>query len=201
MKLTVPNVATMSRRERVMISVSALVMCVVLLDRLVLGPWWRHTARVRKEIHRLEEDIRVYHQLLTRAPLINREVDAYAPYRRPDSEAPANLAALLREIESLGSQGGVSLGEVKPTEGATNPLYTEYAVDVEFRGSLEQAVHFLHLLQSSKLLFTLERATVERSRDEVGMLDASLRLQCKVTGAATPAAPAAGASKQATGGG
>jgi Tfp pilus assembly protein PilO len=191
MKLALPDPSTMSRRERLMLTAAALVICLVVLDRLVLGPWWRHIATVRREIRRLETSIDTYRQLLTRAPQINKSVDAYREYLRPAGAEPPNLAALLREIESLGTESGGSLGEVKPSEGAANAFYQEYAIDVQFQGSVEQTIHLLHLLQSSKLLFGLQRATLQRSREDPGTIAATLRLTSKVFKAPSTAAPPA----------
>ena len=188
----------MSRRERLLAASGVVAVCVVLMDQLVLGPWLRHTTKVGQEIHRLEEGIRTYHQLLTRAPQINAEVDLYKEFVRNEAEPEPDMAALLREVELLGGQSGVSLGEVKPLEGSSNALYREYAVDVQYRASMEQAVHFLYLLQSSKLLFSIQKAAVEKSNDDPSVLQGSIRLTSKVIHGrgASPAAEPATAEKK-----
>ena len=180
MKLALPNFSAMSRRERMLVVGSCFVLSVVLMDRLVLGPWWQHISRVRQDIHRLEEAIRTDLQLLSRQPQVELESLAYRDYLRAPGVPEPNLAALLREIESLGTESGVSLGEVKPSEGTPNALYRQYDINVESRGTLEQCVHFLYLLQSSKLLFGLDRVTLEHSTEDPATLKASLQLTSKV---------------------
>ena len=190
----VANLASLSRRERLLVAGSVLVLCVVALDQLVLGPWWRHITKIRRDITRLESSIGGYHELLRRSPQIQGEIESYTEYLRPvDAEQPT-LATLLREIESLGEQSGISLGEVKPLEGSTNSLYQEFAIQVQYRGSLEQWVHFVYLLQTSKSLFAVERLAVERSGEDPGVLQGSVRLTSRAANAAAPAQEAETAS-------
>ena len=177
---TLPTFSSLSRRERLLAFGGALVMCVVVLDRLVLGPWWRHTHHVRQEIARLEKTIRRERQLLERKPQILAEAEAYREHLQADGAAGASdMASLLREIETLGTQSGISLGEVKPAEGAANDVYQEYAVDVQYQGSLDQWLRFVYLLQTSKTLFILERAAVSLTEEGSDLLQGSLRVTGK----------------------
>ncbi|MBI3324654.1 MAG: type 4a pilus biogenesis protein PilO [Candidatus Omnitrophica bacterium] len=181
MKLpSLPNFATMSRRERMLAAGSVLVLSSVLLDRGVLSPWLGHMAKVRREIQQLETDLRNYDALLARKSQIQAEAEAYREYLSPPSRE-TDMAALLREVEALGKESGVTLGEMKPTEGASSELYQEYTIDVQYQGSLEQWVRFVYLLQTSTALFTIERGAVARTTDEgSGTLQGSLRLSGRV---------------------
>ncbi len=190
----VPNLANLSRRERMLVAGSVLVLCVVALDQLVLGPWWRHIANIGREITRLESSVAGYHQLLRRSPQIQGEIEMYTEYMRPAEAEQPTLATLLREIESLGEQSGISLGEVKPLEGSTNSLYQEFAIQVQYRGSLEQWVHFVYLLETSKSLFTIERLAVDRSSEDPGVLEGTVRLTSRAANTGAPAQAPATAS-------
>jgi len=66
---------------------------------------------------------------------------------------------------------------------------------VQYRGSLEQAVHFLYLLQSSRLLFSIERAALDKSNEDPATLRGSVRLTSKVIHGRDKA-PANGAAKK-----
>ena len=177
MKLpTLPDFSTMSRRERLLTFGSLMIVSMVLLDRVVLGPWGRHTQHVRQEIARFETAIRRQNELLSREPTIRAEAEAYHDHLRPETDPPLTMAGVLREIEGLGTQSGVALGEVKPLEaGATQEL----VIDVQCRGSLEQWIRFVYLVQSSTTLFDIQRATLARTKDDPSLVEGALRLSSK----------------------
>lgn len=204
MKLSMPRLpdpATMSSRERLLGAACLVVVSVVLLDRLVLGPWWEHTSHVRHDVARLEESIRRYEDMLSRKPQIMQEVERYRQYLRPDTAPEPTMAALIREVEALGKQSGVSLGDVKPLPGAVNDLYKELALEVQSTGTLEQWMEFVYLLQTSPTLFQLERATVgirEQGSDAVvGSLRLTSRVPQSEVPAASPPLPKAAANQHA----
>ena len=179
-RLTWPDFSTFSRRERLLSFGSLLILSLVLLDRVVLGPWGHHTHHVRQEIERLEVAIRRQQELLNREPKIRAEAEAYREHLRVNDEPIPDMAGVLREIEGLGAQSGVTLGEVKPLEGAAKDTYQEYAIDVQYRGSLEQWIHFVYLLQSSKSLFAIQRATIARKGEDPSQVEGTLRLSSKI---------------------
>ena len=86
------------------------------------------------------------------------------------------MAALLREIESLGKDSGVSLSEVKPLFGTPDEANYEHALEIRYEGTLQQWVRFIHLLETSKSLFEIERATLALKEEGSDQLEGSLRL-------------------------
>jgi len=175
-----PELSKMSSRERLLTALVILCVSAVLLDRFVLGPWWRHTHQVRQEIERLEADIRAYDQLLTRRPQVLAEVEAYSTYIRQVDAGQVEMAELLREIEAMGKGSGMILGEVKPLslEEREGPLQEE-ALEVHYSGSLKQWIHFIYLIQTSRSMFHIERAIVALQTNEAELLEGSLRLSRK----------------------
>lgn len=194
MKLTVPklpDLASLSRRERLLAAGTAVAIAFVMLDRAVLGPWWQHGKRVRQEVRSLEEALRARRQLLDRKPQIVGELEAYRDYLRPDPSRGSDMASLLREIETLGAKSGILLGEVKPSAGAGTEDYQEYGLDVQYQGSLQQWIHFIYLLEASRWLFDIERATITRQTEGVDLVEGSIRLTSRVL-RPQPSPPAAG---------
>lgn len=179
-RLAIPTLSSLSRRERLLAMAGLLVMAVMALDRGVLGPWLRHTRTIHQEIQRLEAMIRSDRELIRRKPQILGQTEAYQEYLRLDQSAEPDMASLLREIETLGSRSGVSLGQVKPLEGTTEASSRSFAIEVEYKGSLQEWVHFVYLLQTSRSLFDLERATVARMEAGASQVQGSLRLTSRV---------------------
>ena len=180
MKLpALPKFSALSTRERLLAAGVVFVVSVLLLDRVVLGPWWRHVHEVKQEIRRLQKSIRTYEQLLDRKPQLLAEVEAYSVYLRQLESGQADVASLLREIETIGKESGISLGEVKPVTTGGESLQ-EYLFEIHFNGSLKQWIHFVYLLQTSKTLFQIDRAAISAQEGNPGTLDGSLRLVRKV---------------------
>lgn len=173
--LSLPKLSQLSRRERLFAAVSMLVVMVLLLDRLVLGPWWNHTVRVRQEIQKLEKDLWRHQELLNRSPQILREVELYSEHLSYAEVGAVDMASLLREVEALGIESGIVLNEVKPLPTGGNQWSEAFAFEVSFAATLPEWVHFVHLIQSSKLLFEITRASVEMTDENSPILKGSLR--------------------------
>ena len=186
MKLpTLPNPSTWSKRERLLAGVGVLALLIVAMDRLVLGPWWQHAQHVRKEIAKLETSIRTEQQLISRRPVIMAEATSYGEaFRNADSQPP-DMSALLRELESLGTQSGLQLGEVKPLAQPSDG--GGVTLDVQYTGSFQAWVHFIYLVQTSPSLLEIDRAVVAMDDLETSTLKGSVRLTSYAVRAAPPA--------------
>ena len=186
MKLpSLPNPSTWSKRERLLAAFGVLALLTVAMDRLVIGPWWSHTQRVRKEIAKLETAIRTQQQLISRRPVIMAEAAGYGDaFRDPNSEPP-DMAGLLRALESLGTQSGLQLGEVKPlaSSGESGGGAT---LDVQYTGPFQAWAHFVYLVQTSPSLLEIDRAVVTMDDLETSTLKGSMRLTSYAVQAATP---------------
>ncbi len=181
---TLPNPSTWSKRERLMAACGVLAVMVVAMDRLVISPWWSHTQPLRKEIAKMETAIRTQQQLISRRPVIMAEAVGYGEAFRDPTGTPPDMAGLLRELESLGTQSGLQLGEVKPL--AASGEGSGVALDVQYTGPFQAWVHFVYLLQTSPSLLEIDRAVVAMDDLETSMLKGSVRLTSYAVRAATP---------------
>jgi len=172
-----PDVSKMSTRERLLAGAGVLIVCLVLLDRGVLAPWWRYTRRINEEISKLDREIAARGIFLSRQEEIRGKVEGFRGMLRLAQSAEVEMANLVREVEALGGKSGVVLGPINP-QPVTEPLgtYQEHALDVQYQGTLEQSVRFLHLIESSTALFRVDRAELELERRESGVLKGSVRI-------------------------
>ena len=181
MKLpALPNLSNLKPRERLLAASVVFTISIVLLDRVVLGPWWKHVQEVRQDIHKLEATIRTYQRLVDRKPQILAEVEAYSEQLSQAGNASLDMAALLREIETIGRESGISLGEVKPLTVTEDDLFRQQSFEIHYTGTMEQWVRFVHMLQTSELLFRVDRASLAAAEGNAERLDGSLRLTQKV---------------------
>ena len=192
-----PDPSSMSRRERLMAMGSALVVVAVILDRAVMGPWWQHTRRVREDIHRLELSITTHDRLLSRKDQIDAKGKLYEDYIGTERPGVLDMASLIREIESVGKDSGITLGEVKPLEGAE--LGQAFIVEVQYQGSMEQWMQFLYLLQTSKSLLTIERASAQKQENSPDQLEGAVRISSQARRVVVPHARFDGPEQSAAG--
>ncbi len=170
-----PNFSQLSARERLLAAGVIFSFSVVLLDRVVLGPWWRHVNQMRSDVHRLESSLRTYQKLLARKQQITSEAESFSEFLEAGFKT-TDTAGLLREIESMGKESGISVGEVKPLPpepGATA------AFEVHTTGTFKQWVHFVYLLQNSKSFFWVDRSALSLAPGSGELLNGALRVTCK----------------------
>ncbi len=161
MKLPAIKLPNLGPRERLFAFGGAMALALLVLDRLVLGPWMLHMRHVQTDISRLEKAIDTERRLLSRRDAVMLEVSAYQDLLRLAGPKENELAQLLREIETLGGDSGINLGDVKPIATDDQGLYQVRAFEVQCEGTLPDIVRFLYLLQTSKSLYLVDQAMLE----------------------------------------
>lgn len=174
--MKLPALAQMTRRQRWLAFAAMAVVGVVLMDRVLLAPWWHHLRRLEQDITTLESDIRTQQALLSRAGDVAGLLTAHAGAVRMAGNAETEIAGLIREIQSLAAKSGVTVGAITPRDTVPENPYLTFALEVQYNGRLQQAVHFLHLLEGSPLVFKIERATWDHKDKDVDRLEGTLRL-------------------------
>jgi Tfp pilus assembly protein PilO len=184
-----PDLSKVSTRERLLAGAGVLIVCLVLLDRVVLTPWWRYTRRVNEEIRKLDREIAARGIFLSRQAEIQGKVEGFRSVIRLAQSPEVEMANLVREIDTLAVKSGVVLGPVAP-QPVTEPLgtYQEHALDVQYQGTLEQAVRFVHALEASTALFRVDRADLELEKRDSDILKGSMRLTSTAMKWAAPGA-------------
>ncbi|HEX9780011.1 MAG TPA: hypothetical protein VGB20_02220 [bacterium] len=169
------SLPSLSPTERLMALVCAFALGLVALDRLAIGPWWRHIQDVRADIRELEDTLQVHRRLLERRPQIDARIAAYEEHLRLAGARDVELATLLREIEDFGDKSGLVIGEVRPVEEPVAGSYQARAFEFQFQGSLSEWMRFVYLLETSPSMFQVRRATVGL-QEEAGGLSGTIRV-------------------------
>ena len=174
--MKLPALPTLKPRERLFGTGTGVVLLVLLLDRLVLAPWWRHAQTIRQETRRMEASMQQYGRLLARKDRILAQVQTDAPYLRPPVADELQMAVLIKEIETLAAQSQVQLGEVKPLAIEVSGSIKRYSLDVQLECTLEQWVDFVTQLEASPSLYQIARATLSTQEQALDQLKGSLRV-------------------------
>ena len=176
MKPRLPHLSDLQPRERLLAIVSGVIVLIVLLDRLVLGPWSTHTRAVRQEIAQMEQALQRHQRLLARQDRVMAELDRYQRYLTPAIADDLQMAVLLKEVEDLAGKSHVKVAEIKPLAVEADETAKRYPLDVRFECTLEEWVEFVYSIETSPSLFEIVRAGLSVQEDVPDRLDASLRL-------------------------
>ena len=174
--LKLPPLPKLATRERLFAFLGALMVVLTVMDRLIITPWWRHARQVHQEIRDLRQQVATNRRLLSRSNEVAAKIQAYHDYLRSARPPEVEMGELVREVQSLASESGVTGATVTPLPTTENWPYQEHALDIQYTGNLEQSVRFVYLLESSKKLFRVQHASLSLEKRTSDQLQGSLRL-------------------------
>ena len=175
-------------RERLLAVGSGVVLLMVVLDRTVLTPWFKHGVGVRQEIQRMEAALRNHERLLMRKDRVLVELSRYERYLKPSVADDLQVAALLKEVEGLVAQSGLVLNEIKPLPAELTETITRYPLEVRFQCTLEQWVDFVYRLETAPSLYEIVQAGLSAKEETPDRLEGSIRMVSAVPAQANEAA-------------
>ncbi len=192
--LKLPALPQLKPRERLLAAGSGILLVVVLLDRVVLGPWAHHAQTVRQEIHRMETGLQQHRRLLARRERVFAELARYQRYLQPAVADELQMAALLKEIQQVAGDSHVTIAEIKPIGTEADEYAKRYTLEVRFACSLEEWVDFVYQIQSSPSLYAVARAGLSTKGETPDRLEGYLRVVSTAvrTAVAAPQAEAGG---------
>ena len=174
--IQLPRLTQLKPRERLFAAGSGVVLVIVILDRLVLGPWAGHAQHVRQEIRQMERAIQSHQRLLVRKDRVMQELTRYQRYLQPAIADDLHMAALLKELQEMAGQSHVEVGEIKPLTVETAETLKRYPFEVRFQCTLEEWVQFVFLIETSPSLYEVTRASLTTQEDKPDRLEGSLRV-------------------------
>lgn len=107
--------------------------------------------RIRAAEAKLLKSLRVTHQ----AAQINEEFDKLSPvhqFRGTDQEM---ISTLLRSVESLARNAGVTITDIKPRMGQENPTHKKYLIEMDTEASMPALFRLLQDLEGPQGFFTV----------------------------------------------
>ena len=174
--MKLPKLSQWSARERWIAASCAVVLLFMLMDRVVMREWLRHTMTVQDEIKKIRHSLVTQQKLLDRKSEVEAQAQRYRDYLLPAGPEDLEMAALLKEIEGLAKQSQVSLNEVKPLPSTNEGLYRKYQFEVRSECSLPQWIRFVYLVETSSSLFQIQKAEVEVKEEKPDALQGYLRI-------------------------
>ena len=170
-------------RERVLVIGAAVVILLVLLFLVVIDPQLARSARLDRQIHATQSQLRD----------IQTESREYLRHKRVLDRINQQLTrqrtfSLFSRLEQLARQTGIrkQIQYMKPTVSAPNDLYREEAVEIKMEGvTLEQLIRYLDQVERSPQLLKIKRLSIKPQRRNRQMLSAVIRVSTFIPKAET----------------
>jgi len=162
------------RERRLALIAGVLIGCWAFLSWLV-HPLWERVQDLRLQVETQTQKLEGFSRLLARAPSIEREYGAAAPYLEAgDAEAAQRM--FLDELESLSRGSGVRLN-LKPRPLRQEGPMSRFEVELDAEGNQPQTLAFLDALLRLPKLLTVERVRISAAPAKPDVLRANVVLQ------------------------
>lgn len=171
-----PAMPELKPRERLIAAGCVAVLLILVLDRLVLSPWFRQVQNIKTDTRRLEQALQHHSRLLARRDHIQGQMDVYQRYLKQPLPDELQTAMLIKELESMAGESRIMYPEIKPLAPQTDPLSIHYPLDLVFECTLEQWVDFIIRIETSPSMYEIARAALATNPDAPDKLRGTLRV-------------------------
>ena len=165
----------LSKREKTVLYVTAVVLSVTLADRLIISPIIDSIKNLNVSIADKETEIRKSMRILSYKEVIDADGKKYGALMQSQKTEDEEITSILKEIESLGSKSGIDLVDMKPAGTEQSGATKKYLINLNCEAEMEEFVDFLYNVETSNKLLTVEKFQVSPvSKD-------SSTARCKLT--------------------
>jgi Tfp pilus assembly protein PilO len=147
----------LSKREKSVLYVAAIIISLTLLDRLVIYPIFSKMEELTEEIGEKEAGIKRSLHILTHKDRILAASVKYKTFIKSSKSEEEEMTALLKEIETLASQSAIYLVDMKPGGVEKTKAAKKYLLSLNCEAQLEQMVEFMYDIEKSAELLTIEK--------------------------------------------
>ena len=152
----------LSKREKLILYVSAAIVLLLTLDQLIVGPIFRTMRKLDQQTQAMEDNIKQSIRLLGQKEQMMKESAHYAAYAVSSKSAEDEILALLKLIQDLASQTSVNLLYSKPGgAGGEAKEPSTYRISLECEGQMDQLIAFFYAIETSKMLLRVEKYTLQ----------------------------------------
>jgi Tfp pilus assembly protein PilO len=153
-------------------------LAVLIMPRAIFGPFASKLSGLTRDVALGEARLKKSVSLAAGKEIINKEYEKYATYFSlqglSDEEAVGNF---LKEIERISRVTGLAILDMKPQkETKADKFSKQYQISIKAEGAMQQLVSFLHELQGSPVLFSVEKMTLVPKQEDSPQLSIALTI-------------------------
>ena len=167
----------LKKREWILAYVIGGLLVASLIIRIIFTPFHQKLAALDRDIILNEARLKKGVGLMEKKDAIEEEYAKYASYfsLQGDSGEEA-VASFLREIESVARSSGMTILDMKPQKEPKGDKFSQqYEISIKAEADMASVVKFLHALQESTLLLSVEKMVlVPRGGEEATTLSVTL---------------------------
>ena len=155
----------LSKREKLILYLSAFFISLTLIDRLVIDPISSKIKSLDDEIAKKEQAIVQAGRIVSQKDKIESAKAAYGSFLA-ESGSGEEMALLLKEIEAMANKSSVYLLDLKPAGLKEVDGLKKYLIALNCEAQMEQLVDFMYAIESSPRLLTIEKYNIsQKARD------------------------------------
>jgi Tfp pilus assembly protein PilO len=168
----------LKKNETLLVYAVAGLVGLLFVPRVIFGPFHEKLAGLTRDVVLEEARLKKGTNLEAKKNEIVKEYEKYATYFSlqgfSDEEVVANL---LKEIEQISRSSGLTILDMKPQKEVKSDKFSkQYLISVKAEANMQKLVKFLFELQSSQLLFSVEKMSVAPKSEESPDLSIALTL-------------------------
>jgi len=165
-----------SKRERLLFIIVAVVIIASLSYSLIIDPLYNKLKTLEEEIEAKEIRLTKNIRLIAERDAINEEFNKYSQQLKVKSTDEEEMASVLSEIERIGKSSGVYLNDVKPQPIKDNQFYRVLSVEIKFQASPDNLSKFIYDLQSSPFLLKVKRLQIISKGQETNFVEGNIQI-------------------------
>ena len=158
--------AKRSKRERLVLGLTFLVVMILLVDRLIVEPVFSKARLIDNQIRDEETAIKKSLHVLLRKDQISKESKEYEAFSVEAKNSEEEMTALLKEIEVIANKSSVSLLYVKPGTTEENGGIKKYSASLECEAQMPEIASFFLSVESSLKLLQIEKYEIQPKNKE-----------------------------------
>jgi len=166
--------AKLAKKEKVLAYVALVCLFLSFFDMVILKTILNKMASIEEGIRNGEWQIRKNIKFLAQKESIEQEGQVFSVYAIEAKTSEEEISSVLREIETLASQSGVTLIEVKPADVKSEKIIKRYSINLTCEATMEQLAKFMYLLENSKIIFTIDTYGLVSKDKEKGTLKCNM---------------------------
>lgn len=167
----------LSKREKNIVYFSALLLLLLILDRIIIYPIYSKIKSLNNEIKAKELSISKNLRIVTQKQRILHETIQYASFlSNPESEEEG-MTSLLKVIANIANKNSLYIIDMKPAglkEDKNN--IKRYLVNLSCEGQMEQIMDFMYNLENSNELLAVEKYQLNPKSKESSIAQCSMTI-------------------------
>ncbi|MDB4349755.1 hypothetical protein OAA99_02240 [Omnitrophica bacterium] len=166
----------MSKREKSVFYIAAVVISLTVLDRLVVYPIFSKMGELTEEISEKETGIKKSLHILAHKDRILAASVKYKTLIRSSKSEEEEMTVLLKEIETLANESSIYLVDMKPGGLEDTGPSKKYLLNLNCEAQLQQLVEFMYSIEKSDKLLTIEKYKISPKAKESSVARCSMSI-------------------------